>query len=119
MTFDTFAWVEYFLGTEKGRKVKKVVDSAETIFTPSLCLLELKAKYLRERAEYQTKVQFMKERSQTVPLTDELALLAADMKIRKGLHASDAIIYATAMSKRTKLFTGDPHFFRLEDVELL
>ena len=45
-TFDSSAWVEYFRGSTAGRKVKDVLEGDEVLFTPSICLAELKTKYL-------------------------------------------------------------------------
>jgi len=119
VTFDTYAWLEYFFGTPKGKSVKKIVDSGETIFTPTFGLLELKRKYLALNEEYQTKVEFIRQRSQLVAADESIALSAADWIHSRGLHSSDALIYATALSKRSKLLTGDPHFRGLDDVQML
>ncbi|MEK6837856.1 MAG: hypothetical protein AABX69_04335, partial [Nanoarchaeota archaeon] len=48
VVFDTSAWIEYFAGSKKGLKVGNYVDSAQEIFTPSVCLAEFKLKYARE-----------------------------------------------------------------------
>ena len=46
IVFDTFAWVEYFKGSIKGRKVEQLLKENE-IITPLIVLLELS--YLAER----------------------------------------------------------------------
>lgn len=119
VTFDTYAWLEYFFGTPNGRKVKKIVDSHDTVYTSTFALLELKRKYLALNEEYQTKVEFIRQRSQLVAVDESIALAAADWVHSRRLHSSDALIYATARSKRSTLLTGDPHFSGLEDVQML
>jgi PIN domain. len=47
-TFDSSVWIEYFAGSEKGKSLKDIVDSTEIIYTPAICLLEIKAKYMKE-----------------------------------------------------------------------
>ena len=48
ITFDTYAWVEFFDGTKKGEVVKHYVESDEIIFTPTICLAEYKARLMRD-----------------------------------------------------------------------
>ncbi len=45
---DSYAWIEYFRGTESGRKTRKYIES-DSATTSALTLAELKEKYLRER----------------------------------------------------------------------
>ncbi|MFH0973543.1 MAG: PIN domain-containing protein [Candidatus Micrarchaeota archaeon] len=118
-TFDTWAWIEYFAGSKKGERVKAIVDSTEAIVTPSLCLLELKAKYLKENKSCEKEIEFVCFRSKIAVLSKEIALRAAEEKIERGLHASDAVVYATAVLAESKLFTGDPHLRGFERVEFL
>ncbi|ATZ61401.2 MAG: type II toxin-antitoxin system VapC family toxin [Methanosarcinales archaeon Met12] len=117
--FDSFAWIEYFAGTECGMKVKKVIDDVEIIYTPSVCLTEFKAKYLREGRDPSKRVNFMENRSVITPIDKEIALKAADMKIEYKLHTIDALIYATASVKRGKLITGDAHFKDLPNTMMI
>lgn len=118
-TFDSWAWIEYFSGSKKGERVKAIVDSSEAITTPSFCLLEIKTKYDREKKPCGKEIDFVCFRSKIADLTKEIALRAAEEKTARGLHAADAIVYATAVLAKSKLFTGDPHLRGLEHVEFL
>jgi predicted nucleic acid-binding protein len=118
-TFDSWAWIEYFAGSKKGERVKAILDSSEAVVTPSICLLEIKAKYVREKKAFEKEIEFVCFRSKIADLTKEIALRAADEKTGRGLHAADAIVYATAVLNKSKLFTGDPHLRGLENVESL
>lgn len=117
-SFDTWAWIEFFAGSRKGERPKNLVESAEEICTPAIALTELKAKFLREKQPYEEYLKFVMQRSRVIPLTAEVALRAAEYK-HKGLHTSDAIIYATSQSVNSTLLTGDPHFNNYEKVEML
>src|SRR5207249_4595943 len=44
-TFDSLAWVEYFRGSSVGKEVREMVEGDEVLFTPAICLTELKVKY--------------------------------------------------------------------------
>ena len=47
---DAYAWVEFFLGSGKGSKVKELIETADDAYTPDTVLAELARKYLRERS---------------------------------------------------------------------
>jgi predicted nucleic acid-binding protein len=54
---------------------------------------------------------------QTAPMDEGVAVEAARLSISHKLHATDAIIYATAQVAEEKLFTCDSHFKGLPGVE--
>ena len=116
---DSFAWIEYFSGSGRGAKVKAYIDGTEPLYTPSICLTEVKARYLRDKKDPTTSLNFIMERSFIVSLDLEIALRAADVKQQHGLHTVDAIIYATALRRNMTLITGDQHFRSLQNVELI
>lgn len=116
---DSFAWIEYFIGSNRGAKVKGYVEGKEPLYTPSICLTEIKSRYLRDGKDPTTRIELIAERSFIVPLNQEIALLAADIKQKHKLHTVDAIIYATAQHKDLNLVTGDQHFKDLPNVEII
>ena len=65
------------------------------------------------------RLRYIIDRSFIVYLDEKIALYAADVKQKYGLHTVDAIIYATSKIKNLKLLTGDLHFKSLPDVELI
>jgi predicted nucleic acid-binding protein len=115
---DSYAWLEYFMGTDMGKRVKEIVDSeADEKLTPSICLAEIYAKILRtedaEKAELRR--EFIKSRSALIPLTEELAVDAAkaDVAMKKkvqGWGLADSIVLSTARNRDGKVVTGDLHF---------
>jgi len=117
--FDSFAWVEYFKGSKRAAKIKEDVDGVLPIYTPTICLTEIKSKYLREGREPKERLDFILERSITIDLNHEIALLAAEFKEEHSLHTVDAIVYASAQSKGLPLVTGDAHFKNLPNTELI
>ncbi|MBS7626793.1 type II toxin-antitoxin system VapC family toxin [Candidatus Bathyarchaeota archaeon] len=124
---DTYAWVEYLLGSEAGVKVRKYIEG-ETCLTPSIVVAELRRWYLREieagrRSDREMRIHFgfFESATEIVPLDASLALKAGEtdflMKKRiKNWPLADSIIYATARSRAAQLVSGDPHFKDLEDV---
>ncbi|HID20618.1 MAG TPA: type II toxin-antitoxin system VapC family toxin [Methanophagales archaeon] len=47
MLVDSFAWIEYFMGTEKGEEVKEVVESDLQLYTSPIVIAEIYSKFLR------------------------------------------------------------------------
>ncbi len=58
--------------------------------------------------------QIMK--TKIVPLSEEIALLAAEISLKFTLPMADAIVYATATKEACPVVTSDAHFKELEDV---
>ena len=119
VTFDSSAWIEYFAGTTKGKQVKHYMDKHANICTPSICLLEIKNKYLREGHTYQERIDFICRMSSIIDITGEIALQGADIKQEHDLYTVDALIYATSQLQNSVLLTGDHHFAHCQHVELL
>ncbi len=117
--FDSYAWVEYFAGTERGTKVKKIVDNSEIIYTPAICLTEIKSKYLREDRDPSERLDFIESRSLILAIDKEVALKAGQMKVNHRLHTTDALIYSCALIKKCEVVTGDPHFKELVGVMMI
>jgi len=124
---DSYAWLEYFMGTPAGEKAKKIIDSSEDEkLTPTICMAEIYAKVLlsegREKAEAQR--AFIKLRSAVVPLTEEIAVEAAkvDVEMKKktlGWGLADSIVLGTTRKKKAKVLTGDKHFSNMPETILI
>jgi len=120
---DSYAWLEYFMGTEAGARVKRIVDSeTDEKLTPSICLAEIYAKILRTEDEHKAELRraFIKSRSALIPLTEELAVEAAktDVAMKKKVHGwglADSVVLSTAKNRNGKVATGDPHFRGLNE----
>jgi len=124
---DSFAWLEYFMGTDAGKKVKAIIDSeADEKLTPSICLAEIYAKVLRTEGQEKAELRraFIKSRSALIALTEELAVEAArvDVIMKKRTTSwglADSIVLSTARKRNGKVVTGDPHFRGLPEAHLI
>ena len=56
--FDTYAWIEFFEGTEKGKIVKKYLMENK-VLTPSIVILELSYKADREGWDFKKHLNFI------------------------------------------------------------
>ena len=68
----------------------------------------------RDRSE-QDALEAVAQMSKTkvIPLSDELALSAADVSLEYDLAMADAIVYATALEHNCKIITMDTDFKKL------
>ena len=115
---DSFAWVEYFLGSNHGEKVKDFIESKKCV-TPTIVIAELSAKYSNDKTDFTDKLKFIKFNSKIMFLTDEIAELAGKIKIqqrktKKDFGFADSIIFATALLCNARVISGGPHF---EDIK--
>ncbi len=124
---DSYAWLEYFMGTPAGEKAREILDSAvHERVTPSICDAEVYAKSLRiegkERAELRR--GFIRTRSAAISLTEDLAVQAAmvDVEMKEmvnGWGLADSIVLATTRRRKAKVITGDEHFRGLPETEYI
>jgi predicted nucleic acid-binding protein len=124
---DSFAWMEYFMGSERGEKVKKIVgDAATECLVSAINIAEIYSKSIRvdgiDRAE--DRMSFILSRCAVVDVDDALAVEAAKidalMKKRvKGWGLADSIVLATARAAGAKIVTWDKHFQGIAEVEPL
>jgi predicted nucleic acid-binding protein len=61
----------------------------------------------------------IRARSTVVPLTEEIAISAGNLKNREVEGIADAIILATARAGGHQVVTGDPHFRDIGDAVFL
>ena len=121
---DSYAWVEYFRGTESGEKVRPFVER-DSGATSTLTLAELKEKYLREKwPSFDEDLAFIMARTTLAPVDPQTAILAGEInhqrkKTKTNWGMADSIILATARNVSAKVVTGDPHFKDLPEAILI
>jgi predicted nucleic acid-binding protein len=125
---DSYAWIEHFLGSEKGGKTDEILQNSDEIYTPDIVLAEIARKYIREGVEdniIQSRLQQIEDVSNIVALNAEIALLAAKYFLEMQANAKklkltlpglfDATILAIGKSLNAKILTGDQHFKNLPE----
>ena len=129
---DSYAWVELFLGTEKGKKSRRLILEAEQVRTPGVVLAEISRKYHKEKMDVETVRARLETISSTTIITGvdvKLALRAGATYLelvekakRERLRTPslfDAIVLATAQEYDSSLVTGDEHFGSLPETIFL
>lgn len=120
---DSYAWIEYFMGTRAGEQVRLIIEQTDEKITPTIALAEIYAKTLRTEGQELAEKQrtFIKEKSALSPLDEAIAVESArtDVAMKKkivGWGLADSIVYATGTVKKARVVTGDEHFKKQENV---
>ncbi len=124
MFLDSFAWMEYFMGTLKGEKVKRSVDDDLQLYTSPIVIAEIYSKSLRTDGKAEERKDFILKRCAIVLLDENIAVEAAkihaEIKVKTpDFGLSDALMLASARSRKIKVLTGDPHFKNFDDAIML
>jgi predicted nucleic acid-binding protein len=114
---DSSFWIEYFVGTDAGNIVSKVIENSGTFIVPSIILYEVFKKLLLETNENDALfcIAHMRQ-GRIINLDDELSLSAAKLSKEYKLPMADSIIYATNLKYNSILWTQDQHFSDLNSV---
>jgi predicted nucleic acid-binding protein len=120
---DTFAWIEYFHGTERGVRAQRYIEGGDLI-TPSIVIAEFTDKYRREGIDPTDRLTFIRTKSIIAGLDDQLAESAGEISASRrkrvpGWGLADSVVLATARAAQTKVVTGDAHFTDVEEAVLI
>lgn len=115
--FDTYAWIEYFRGSEEGESVKEYIESGTEILTPTIVLAELSDKYRRTGKEEEweeNRREIVELRSRIVTLSpdsaDESGAVKNEMREEYGDYPlADGMITSIVKENDCKVLTGDKH----------
>lgn len=122
IVFDSYAWIEYFAGSPKGKRAEELLKTADITYTPAVCLTEIKNRFYRaefSQVRVEQFISFIRRRSTIISIDEEMAIDAAENMKKFKLHAMDAIIYACANKTNARLVTGDAHFKNIPNIEFL
>lgn len=132
LVVDSYAWVELFLGSERGQRVNRTIVEAEEVRTPDIVLAEISRKYHRENVDekkVRSRLQTINTASLVTPIDTEVAFKAGEAFLELSEKAKkeklrspslfDAIILATARVYTSKVLTGDEHFEKLPETILI
>jgi predicted nucleic acid-binding protein len=115
---DTSLWIEIFSKGALLEVAKQAILPLNTCVVPAMVHYEL-AKWSGRalaHAESQDIISLLTE-CVSAKMDEAVAIEAARLSILHKLHATDAIIYATAQMMNAKFYTCDAHFQDLPDVE--
>ena len=122
---DSNAWIEYFLGSEKGGLLKKLFEvESNKFFTVECSLAEIKEWCIKNDKDFGSKLEIIKANSNKIKINESDWVKAAVEKIdqrksEKDFGLIDAVILVKAKESKLVIITGDSHFRKLNDVLFL
>lgn len=118
---DSCVWIEYFQGSKKGEKAKKYIEGDYAIIISSINLSEIYNHMLSKKSlkEADNAINFIAERSFSLPVFDDIALFAAQLKHEHKFGLGDALVYSTALINKASLLTFDSDFRKFDKVIML
>lgn len=117
---DSSGWLEFFIDGPLAGRYEAYLSDPSDIVTPTIVLYEVYKKIKRERSEELALVAAAQiQRTRMAPLTETLALTAADVSLQYRLAMADAVVYATAILHGAEMVTSDADFENLPNVTFL
>lgn len=122
---DSYAWVEYFLGSQKGEALKKLfLDEKNHFAIVECCLAEIQGWALKNKQDFDSLFRVIRANSTVLPLTEHDWIDAGkerfeQRKTQKDFGLIDAIILIKQQELHSFLVTGDKHFKGKKDVVFL
>ena len=119
ISIDSPGWIERFTKGPKASQYKQVIESTKPkdIITSVVVLYEVYKKIKKMKGEEEALLA-VAALSQTtiVPIDQTISLEAADFSLENNIHFSDALVYATALHWKAKLYTSDKDLRPLKTV---
>jgi predicted nucleic acid-binding protein len=114
---DSSGWLEYFGKGSNGEFFTPAIRASAELAVPTISIYEVYKRILLQRDEEEalSAVGWMSV-GRVADLTQEIALIAADLSMAHQLPMADSIILATARANNATLWTQDAHFKDLPDV---
>jgi len=125
LIIDSYAWVEYFNGSEKGEVLRKLfLSESNSFFTVECCLAEIKGWALRESQDFYKLVRVIRANSEVLEMSEQDWIDAAverfeQRKKQRDFGMFDAAILVKQKDLRCKVISGDKHFRDLKNVVFL
>lgn len=117
---DSSGWLEYFANTPNADFFAPAIQDEAHLLVPVVCLYEVFKRLHQQRGKTEAFEGISRlYRGQIVEISEEIALLAAQLSVEHKLALADSLIYATARAFQATLWTQDAHFSGLEGVEFI
>jgi len=121
---DSWAWLELFGGSAKGKEVEGRMSSARSVFTTALTLAEVVSVTARRKQPAEKAYEVIQSNSRIVAPTAEDSFLAgklhAEIKsTRRNFSLADSFVLQAARKLDAKVITADPDFKGIEEADFL
>lgn len=116
---DSYAIIELLTGSEKGIRVKNLINEDNKTYTTVLNLYEVKYRLIQKMGENQG-LKLLNEigpKLRILPITLEASLMASEVKLKHPLlGAVDCVSYSMALTNKLVFVTGDEDFEGMQGV---
>jgi predicted nucleic acid-binding protein len=117
IVLDSSGWLEFFGEGPFADEYAARLKQPHQILSPTVALYEVYKWIKRERSEEEALAAVATmQKTRVVPLSDEIALAAADLSLANRLAMADAIMLATARANNAELLTSDSDFMGIAGV---
>ena len=122
---DTYAWIEYVIGSNKGAVVKALIDDKENTFTTlESSVAELYDWCLKEARDLDELLRIVRAVSSVEPITLHRWLAATQLRLHnkksvKDFGLMDALLLARQRESKSLIVTGDKHFQHMRNIIFL
>ena len=114
---DTCGWIEWLTEGALADSFASYMQDPAELLVPTTVQYELYKWVKRESDENTALVTIaLADDSLVIPLSTDVALVAADLSLSHKLAFADAVIYASARKYNVELVTSDDHFEGLPGV---
>ena len=124
LVIDAHAWIEYLDGSDRGIKLRDLLNENRVMFTSSVTLAEVISKAARTGRDYKQAYDVIASNSTIVNADEEISYQAGitHAEIRRTISdfgLADAFVLTTARKAGAKILTGDPHFKEIQEAIII
>ena len=121
---DAYAWVEYLDGTQRGEKLRNLLEHGADVYTSAVTLAEVVSKTARTGRDHEIAHAVIRGNSTIIEADEQLSceagvLHAEIRRTAKDFGLADAYVLATARKLGARVLTGDPHFYGIPNAIML
>ncbi len=119
---DSYAWVEYFIGSKKGEILKKLLsDEENNFFTIECCLAELRGWSIRNNQNFRELLEIVRANSLILKISEADWISAGEegynqKRIQRDFGLIDSTLLIKQKELHCKIITGDQHFKNMKNI---
>jgi len=122
---DSYAWVEYFLGSSKSKILRKLfLNSKNSFITIDCCLAEINGWSLKNKKDFNRLFKIIIANSNILSLTEKDWINAGEerfkqRRLQKDFGLINSVILVKQKELNCKIISGDKHFKNINGVIFL
>lgn len=119
---DSSAWIEYFIGSNKGKRLKSILENEANSFTTiEVCLAEIRNWTLKNKQNFENILSTITSRSNIGTIQTKEWIDAAEERFQKrkkikNFGLVDALLLVKQKYSNAKIVTSDWHFKGIKNV---